>query len=67
MEENTRINVNDEDGKRTRDVRLTDELLVTQNLAHRERGLWRYRHPVEHDTPTGTQHATDLLRDRARS
>jgi hypothetical protein len=64
-EKDRRINVNDQDGKRKGKACLTDELLVTQDLAHRKRRLWRYRHPVEHDPPTGTQHATDLLRDRA--
>ena len=64
-ERDTGINVNDQDGIRKGEAHLTNELLVTQDLAHRKRGLWRYRHPVEHDPPTGTQHATDLLRDRA--
>ena len=28
------------------EARLTDELLITQDLAHRKRCLWRYRHPA---------------------
>ena len=43
----------------------TDELLVLQNLTHRDRDLRRRRHAIAHDPPARSEQATGLARDIA--
>ena len=43
----------------------TDELLVLQNLTHRDRDLRRRRHAIAHDPPTRPEQVTSLARDVA--